>query len=126
MREILSKRNATVEQLRRKEGGFTLVELLVVIVILGILSAVVVFAVGGITEKGEEEACEATAASVASASEAYRAVNDAYAATLNDLDPEFLRLGDLTVDTAGLVITFSTGGTVTYAASGAVTDTCGA
>jgi prepilin-type N-terminal cleavage/methylation domain-containing protein len=39
------------------ERGFTLVELLVVIVILGILAAVVVFAVGGITNKGKTSAC---------------------------------------------------------------------
>ena len=37
---------------RAGEGGFTLIELLIVIVILGILAAIVVFAVGGITDRG--------------------------------------------------------------------------
>ena len=39
------------------EKGFTLVELLVVIVILGVLAAVVVFAVGGITNTSKASAC---------------------------------------------------------------------
>ena len=41
------------------QKGFTLVELLVVIVILGILAAVVVFAVGGSTDKAQTSACKA-------------------------------------------------------------------
>jgi prepilin-type N-terminal cleavage/methylation domain-containing protein len=41
-----------------KDKGFTLVELLIVIVILGILATVTVFAVRGITDKGETARCD--------------------------------------------------------------------
>ena len=57
--------------------GFTLIELLVVIVILGILAAVVIFAVSGITDRGQASACKAEAASVRTAVEAYDAQNSA-------------------------------------------------
>lgn len=53
------------------EAGFTLVELLVVIVILGILAAVVVFAVGGIKDKGQGSACSIDKRTLATAEEAY-------------------------------------------------------
>jgi type II secretion system protein G len=60
------------------EKGFTLVELLVVIVILGILAAVVVFAVGGSTTDAKDSACKAEWNSVGSAIEAYRAKTGNY------------------------------------------------
>ena len=41
-----------------RDKGFTLVELLIVVVILGILATVTVFAVRGITDKGQESACD--------------------------------------------------------------------
>jgi prepilin-type N-terminal cleavage/methylation domain-containing protein len=55
------------------ESGFTLVELLIVIVILGILSGIVVFSVSGITSCGANAACNSDVASVTVASEAFYA-----------------------------------------------------
>jgi type II secretion system protein G len=55
------------------QKGFTLVELLVVIVILGILAAVVVFAVSGIQDRGQTSACQTDANTIRTAVEAYRA-----------------------------------------------------
>jgi prepilin-type N-terminal cleavage/methylation domain-containing protein len=57
----------------KKDKGFTLVELLIVIVILGILATVVVFAVRGITDQGQESACDADKKSLEVAIEAYYA-----------------------------------------------------
>lgn len=55
------------------QSGFTLVELLVVIVILGILAAVVVFAVTGITDKGKSSACTIEVRTVNTALQAFNA-----------------------------------------------------
>jgi len=58
------------------QKGFTLVELLVVIVILGILAAVVVFAVGGSTENAQSSACKAELSAAETAVEAYAAKHE--------------------------------------------------
>jgi general secretion pathway protein G len=76
------------EAMRKKrsgEGGFTLIELLIVIVILGILAAIVVFAVGGITDKGNQSACKSDLKNVEVAQEAYYAKNGSYAADVPSL-----------------------------------------
>ena len=51
-------------------------ELLVVIVILGILAAVVVFAIGGTQTQAKVSACQAEKATVETAYEAYKAQHD--------------------------------------------------
>ena len=57
----------------KQDKGFTLVELLIVIVILGILATVTVFAVTGITNKGKTSACQADVKTIQTAEEAYSA-----------------------------------------------------
>jgi prepilin-type N-terminal cleavage/methylation domain-containing protein len=66
---------------KTQDKGFTLVELLIVIVILGILATVTVFAVRGITDQGQESACNADQKTLQTAVEAYYAQNG------NDTDP---------------------------------------
>ena len=77
---------------RRREGtrsqrGFTLVELLVVVLILGVLAAVVVFSVGGITSRGRNASCVTEVREVRTAIEAYKAqsATNANPANLNTL-----------------------------------------
>ncbi len=59
---------ATIKKLQAKraaqeiDGGFTLIELLIVIVVLGILAAVVVFSLGGVTTSSALAACQSDGA----------------------------------------------------------------
>ena len=64
-----------MERIRRaqKDDGFTLIEVLVVISILGILAGIVVFAVGGIADRGQESACKTEKKTVQTAVQAYLA-----------------------------------------------------
>jgi prepilin-type N-terminal cleavage/methylation domain-containing protein len=55
------------------EQGFTLVELLIVIVIMGILAGIVVFAVGNLTQNAGQNACKVEADTYATAFQAAKA-----------------------------------------------------
>src|SRR5438552_13932044 len=63
------------------ERGFTLVELLIVIVILGILAGIVVFAVGNLTSSAKSNSCATEKSTVITADEAYKAQTGSYTDT---------------------------------------------
>lgn len=75
----------------RRDRGFSLVELLVVIVVLGILATVVVFAVRGIADRGEVSACDSDQRTVINAMEARLADRGAYASEATLKSEGFLR-----------------------------------
>lgn len=69
---------STYHRLKRRRDageidGFTLIELLIVIVVLGILAAVVIFALGGVTGKSQLAACQADGATLSTAISAFHA-----------------------------------------------------
>lgn len=76
---------------QQRERGFTLIELLIVILLLGILGAVVVFAVGSITDRGTKSACKADLTTVAVAEEAYFAKTGANIALPDLVTQKLLR-----------------------------------
>jgi general secretion pathway protein G len=78
---------------KKQDKGFTLVELLIVIVILGILATVTVFAVRGITERSQVNACDVERRALETAVEAYYVDSgtQTFPATLADLSPDFVK-----------------------------------
>ena len=81
--------NGTLERLRQRrdngEGGFTLIELLIVIVVLGILAAIVVFAVQNLAGTSAQAACKTDFKTVETAVEAYKAETGSYPTAITDL-----------------------------------------
>src|SRR5437016_6786459 len=61
---------------KRNEKGFTLIELLIAIVVVGILAAVAIVGIGGLTTTGGNAACKASADAAVAASAAYYANNN--------------------------------------------------
>lgn len=57
----------------QKERGFTIVELLIVIVVIGVLAAITIVAYGNITTRANANTAKANAANVAKVAEAYNA-----------------------------------------------------
>jgi prepilin-type N-terminal cleavage/methylation domain-containing protein len=80
-----------VVEASKKDKGFTLVELLIVIVILGILATVTVFAVRGITDKGQENSCDVELRSIETATEAFFANTGSDATAMSDLVGSYLK-----------------------------------
>lgn len=88
---MLEKTLHRTRDLRRQDSGFTLIELLIVIVILGVLAAIVVFSVRGITDRGDVSACKSNQKTAEVAVEAYYAKEGSNPASLAILVDDYLK-----------------------------------
>jgi prepilin-type N-terminal cleavage/methylation domain-containing protein len=90
----------------RDEKGFTLVEILIAIVLIGILSAVAVVGISNLVSKGTASACGASKDAAQAASAVYFGSTGAYPTTLAEL---------VVVGATGAALTLPSGVTVNTA-----------
>jgi general secretion pathway protein G len=105
---------------RRHQGqtGFTLIELLIVIAVLGILAAIVIFNVTGVTNKGDTAKCNTDLKTVQTASDAY--FNDHGSYGVKSTDPTQLD----STKFGAYIHSWPTEKTWTIDGNGTITNTC--
>ncbi len=75
----------SLTDIKTKDQGFTIVELLIVVVVIAILAAITIVSYNGITNRANASAAQSAAASVQKKAEAYNAENSQYPANLGVL-----------------------------------------
>jgi general secretion pathway protein G len=123
--QIRGRRRAEGKEPGLIESGFTLIELLIVIVVLGILAAVVIFALSGVTAQSAQSACNADAKSVEVAIQAYNTQHGGFPGDQTSLTTtsgtQYLRQFPtntshytVTMDSSGAVFVNTGGGAANY------------
>lgn len=75
----------------KNDKGFTLIELMVVVIIIGILAAVAIPQFVGQTDKAKEKAAKADLKMIGNALEMYYNENNDYPSALSGLSPDYLK-----------------------------------
>ncbi len=101
-----------LRQIGQDDEGFTLIELLIVIVVLGILAAVVVFALANVNHNAKQSACTADAKTIESAVGAYNAQNTPAIAVENG-GADIVQASFTSGVTAGMSVVDTSGGPAT-------------
>lgn len=103
---------------KKDERGFTIVELLIVIVIIGILAALVIIAYSGITNRAKAQSAQATAS-------ALQKKIEAYAADQSGTYPAMTTAAGLTTALNAVNVSNISSSGISITAAGSVSDTNG-
>ncbi len=74
---------------RRQAAGFTIVELLIVIVVIGILAAITIVAFNGIQTRASDTSVKTDLMNITKKAEAYRAINTVYPSNTSQFVNEY-------------------------------------
>jgi prepilin-type N-terminal cleavage/methylation domain-containing protein len=118
----------TMRRMHREEGGFTLVELLIVVTILGILAAVVTTSLIGLTATAKTNACAEELRTVQTAVDALMAKNNITTVTAQAAATSTMTgvIGGGEALSPGYIRQSTTKGAYTWTAAGAVSAVAGA
>ena len=105
----------------RNEKGFTLIELLIAIVVVGILTAVAIVGIAGLTDKGAKSACQVTKDAVKTAQAVHFSNSDTYPAKFTDMTGTPKELDDESVTVTDVKITGKGGWSLDRTAAGTAT-----
>lgn len=86
--------------LKRKQSGFTLVELLIVIVVIGILAALVITSYAGVSQRARNSERQTDINAIATQLEVYYANNSSYPTAANLADQTWRTTYGFKIDTA--------------------------
>ncbi len=82
--------NATSRSYWHRQRGFSLLEMLAVVTILGIIAALILYRITNVTDTAKEKVQLHQIAEMNTAIEHYYMIHEAWPATLNDLIPDHL------------------------------------
>ncbi|GAB4273436.1 MAG: hypothetical protein Kow0056_00440 [Coriobacteriia bacterium] len=100
-----------MKMFRKRDEGFTLVELMVVVLIIGILLAIAIPVFNAAKARAERRACYSNQRNIEGAFQTYRASEEVSPTTMSDLVPNYIKEAP-TCPTTGAGYTFDASGTV--------------
>ncbi|RJQ54420.1 MAG: type II secretion system protein [Actinobacteria bacterium] len=102
----------------RHEGGFTLIELMIVVLIIGILVAIAIPVFQSVQNNARRRTCQANLRTLNGAIQSYAGDNEGnYPTALGDLDPNYVRVVPSCPGNG------TTNGTYSFSGSGAAMET---